>query len=47
MEKNNTLEFTKKRKVIMCLFALAFIVMVLGVIPWNKFGITIFDHTSF
>lgn len=45
--KDNTLEFTKKRKVIMCLFALAFIVMVLGVIPWNKFGITIFDHTSF
>ena len=45
--KDDTLEFTTKRKVIMCLFAIAFIVMVLGVIPWEKFGITIFAHTDF
>ncbi|MGL5330712.1 MAG: YfcC family protein [Peptostreptococcaceae bacterium] len=45
--KEELLEFTTKRKIVMCLFALSFFVMVLGVIPWDRFGITIFENTSF
>ena len=41
------MEFTTKRKIIICLFALAFVVMILGVIPWDEFGITIFKNTAF
>ena len=29
------------------LFAISFIVMILGVIPWERFGITIFKETAF
>lgn len=48
MDNNEeTLEFTTKRKVIVGLFALSFVVMILGVIPWEKFGITIFSKTDF
>ena len=42
-----TMEFTTKRKIIVVLFALSFIVMILGVIPWEQFGITIFKNTAF
>ncbi|MGL5695244.1 MAG: YfcC family protein [Peptostreptococcaceae bacterium] len=45
--KEEALEFTTKRKIVMCLFGLSFFVMVLGVIPWERFGITIFENTSF
>jgi len=46
-EKDEKLEFTGKRKVVLVLFAFAFVVMILGVIPWNDFGITLFDeHTA-
>lgn len=42
-----SLEFTGKRKVVLTLFALAFVVMILSVIPWNDFGVTLFDqHTA-
>ena len=41
------MEFTTKRKIIICLFALAFVVMILGVIPWDEFGITIFKNSAF
>ena len=43
----DTIEFTTKRKIIVGLFAISFIVMILGVIPWDKFGILIFNNTSF
>ena len=43
----DTIEFTTKRKVIVVLFAISFVVMILGVIPWDKFGITIFKDTAF
>lgn len=45
--KEEVLEFTTKRKIVMAIFAVAFIVMVLGVIPWERFGITMFSHTDF
>ncbi len=41
------LELTGKRKAVLILFGLSFVVMILGVIPWNDFNITIFDNTSF
>jgi len=34
-------EFTGRRKVILLLFALAFLVMIYGVIPWNDLGVPI------
>ena len=48
MDNNEvTIEFTTKRKVVVWLFAISFIVMILGVIPWERFGITIFKETAF
>ncbi len=40
-------EFTTKRKIVLGLFALTFLVMVAAVIPWEEFGVTIFANTSF
>ncbi|MGL6106334.1 YfcC family protein [Romboutsia sp.] len=40
------LELDGKRKGVLVLFVLSFVVMILGVIPWNDFGITIFDNTT-
>lgn len=38
-------EYTGKRKLVILLFALTFVIMVLGVIPWaGKFNIEIFDN---
>ena len=45
--KEEILEFTTKRKIVMALFGLSFFVMILGVIPWERFGITIFENTAF
>lgn len=45
--KESMVEFTAKRKIVLTLFALTFVVMVMGVIPWEEFGITIFANTSF
>lgn len=42
-----TLEFTPRRKVVVWLFAISFIVMILGVIPWERFGINLFLNTGF
>lgn len=41
------IEFTTKRKIALSLFAFTFIVMVLGIIPWETFGINLFVKTSF
>lgn len=41
-------EWTGKRKVVMVLFAFTFIVMILSLIPWGDFNVTIFEGwTSF
>ena len=45
--KEEVIEFTKKRKFVLVLFAFTFLIMVLAIIPWNDFGITIFDKTDF
>jgi len=38
-EQTETPEFTTKRKIILTLFILSFVVMVVGVIPWGDLGI--------
>ncbi|MEF9990823.1 MAG: YfcC family protein [Romboutsia sp.] len=43
----DVVEFTTKRKIVLGLFGLTFAVMVAGIIPWEKFGITIFANTDF
>ena len=40
-------KFTTKRRIVLGLFALTFVVMVAAVIPWEEFGITIFSKTDF
>lgn len=39
--------FTGKQKLVMILFALSFVVMIISVVPWSSFGVTIFEGTSF
>jgi len=46
-DKEEVVEFTNKRKFVLYLFAITFIIMVLAVIPWGDFGVTIFDKTDF
>ncbi len=42
-EKEEKVKLTKKQKLTLIIFALTFIVMIIGFIPWGEFGITIFD----
>ncbi len=41
-KKNERPRLNKKQKVTLSLFALTFVVMIVGFIPWEEFGITIF-----
>lgn len=45
--ENTDIVFTGKQKIVMILFALSFVVMIISVIPWPRFGVTIFEGTSF
>lgn len=45
--QEEVIEFTRKRKVVLALFAFTFIVMVAGIIPWEEFGVNIFANTAF
>ncbi len=45
--KGAELVFTGKQKFVMILFALSFVVMIISVIPWDNFGISLFHGTSF
>ena len=45
--KEEVAEFTKKRRIVLGLFALTFVVMVAAVVPWEEFGINIFEKTDF
>ena len=36
-------KLTGKQKVTLILFALTFLIMIIGFIPWGEFGITFFD----
>ncbi len=42
-----TLEFNPRRKIVLWLFGLSFVVMICSVIPWEKFGIELFVNTDF
>lgn len=39
----DNIELSKHQKLTLILFALAFIVMIVGFIPWGEFGVTFFD----
>lgn len=43
----DVVEFTTKRKIVLSLFVLTFIVMVAAVVPWESFGVNIFANTDF
>lgn len=43
---DSSLEITGRQKATLGLFILAFVVMILGVIPWESFGVTIFEKTD-
>lgn len=44
--KLEEVKLSRKQKVTLVLFALTFIVMIVGFIPWGEFGINIFDKTT-
>ncbi len=47
-EDKKDLTFTKRHKIILSIFAFCFLVMIVSLIPWGDFGVTIFDGwTSF
>ena len=46
-DSEEVVEFTTKRRIVLVLFALTFIVMVAAIIPWEEFGVTIFAKTDF
>lgn len=37
-------KLSKKQKITLAIFGFAFLIMILGFIPWNDFGITFFDN---
>ncbi|WP_124058041.1 YfcC family protein [Vaginisenegalia massiliensis] len=39
-------EMSSKQKVVVWIFMLTFVIMILGLIPWPEFGITIFDKLN-
>jgi len=41
------IKFTGRMKAVLVIFAIAFGVMVVSLIPWESFGVTIFKNTSF
>lgn len=45
-DQSKTLEFTSKHKTVLLFFAFTFIIMVVSLIPWQKFGIEIFNGWS-
>ncbi|MEG2251007.1 MAG: YfcC family protein [Bacilli bacterium] len=44
--KEETPKLTGKRKAILCIFALSFVVMILSLIPWGDFNVTIFQKST-
>lgn len=42
-ETKEEVVFTKKHKLVLSVFALCFIVMILSLIPWSTFGVTLFE----
>lgn len=46
-EEKEGARFTGRMKAVLVVFAIAFSVMVIGLVPWENFGVTIFSKTSF
>lgn len=46
-ESAGDVEFTGRMKWSLTIFAFSFIVMVISLIPWESFGVTLFQNTSF
>ncbi|MEG0137830.1 MAG: YfcC family protein [Bacilli bacterium] len=44
--KEETPKLTGKRKAILCIFALSFVVMILSLIPWGDFNVKIFQNST-
>lgn len=42
----DTLDFTGKRKLVIVLFVFAFLIMILGIVPWEDFNVNIFTGTT-
>ena len=42
-KKEENVKLTTKQKITLVLFALTFLVMIVGFIPWGEFGVTVFD----
>ncbi|RDY22440.1 YfcC family protein [Romboutsia maritimum] len=40
------IELTGKRKLVLGLFLFSFVIMIVGVVPWTNFGITIFEKST-
>ena len=45
-KKDENVKLTRKQVVTLCLFALTFVIMIIGFIPWEDFGITFFSKTT-
>lgn len=44
LDIKNVPEFTSARKAVMAVFGLAFLLMIISLIPWGDFGITVFEN---
>lgn len=47
LSDDKEIKFTGRMKAVLVIFAIAFGVMVVSLIPWESFGVTIFKNTSF
>ena len=45
-KKDEVVKLTNKQIVTLCLFGLTFLVMIIGFIPWEDFGVTFFKYTT-
>lgn len=45
-EEKKNVKLTGKQKVTLVLFALTFLVMIIGFVPWGDFNVTIFEETT-
>lgn len=46
-KEEEAVKFTASMKAVLVVFAVAFTVMVIGLVPWESFGVTIFNKTYF
>lgn len=45
-KKDENVKLTTKQIITLCLFGLTFLVMIIGFIPWEEFGVTFFKDTT-